>query len=353
MSITFLFSGLSFKIAGGYKVVYEYANRLSNDGYEVNIVYSLMRYDKKFWRIILGTFYRIIRIGLYGYKTKWFLLNNTVTEHLVWNLNEKNVPKSDCYVATSVETSYSLNSYSKKENNIYFIQGFENWGGTTTNEVIQSYHFLLKKIVIAKWLEKIVHSCGEQCVKISNGFDFTYFRKNIDFVDKDKYKITMLYHPSKRKGCIDAYAALEMVKAKYPKLTVYLFGTYSKPKKLPSWYYYYKCPNKEVHNQIYNESAIFIGASHSEGWGLTIGEAMMCGAAVACTNNAGYQEMVEDGITALVSEVQNPKALADNIIRLIENDDFRIEIAKKGYEFIQQFTWENSYEKLKSVLLSK
>lgn len=350
MIVTFLFSGLSFKIAGGYKVVYEYANRLSNDGCKVNIVYSLKCYNKKHWKVLLGTLFRIIRVGLYGYKAKWFHLDYGISEHLVWNLNRNNVPKSDLYIATSVETAYVLNNYDINTNNGYFIQGFESWNGITTDEVIQSYHFPLRKVVIAEWLESIVHACGEQCTVIPNGFDFNYFIKKVDFADKNKYQITMLYHPAKRKGCQDAFTALNIVKARFPKLTVHLFGTYPKPKSLPNWFYYYKCPNKEVHNHLYNESAIFIGASHTEGWGLTIGEAMMCGAAVVCTDNAGYQEMAKNGVTALVSKIQDSKALADNIIYLIENDNLRIEIAQNGYKFIQQFTWENSYNKFKSAL---
>ena len=39
-SIDFLFPHPAAGPTGGYKVVYEYANRLANDGYGVHIVYS-------------------------------------------------------------------------------------------------------------------------------------------------------------------------------------------------------------------------------------------------------------------------------------------------------------------------
>ena len=38
--ITFLLPGPSKKPVGGYKIVYEYANCLINDNYDVNIVLS-------------------------------------------------------------------------------------------------------------------------------------------------------------------------------------------------------------------------------------------------------------------------------------------------------------------------
>lgn len=39
-SIVILFPHPTAGPTGGYKVVYEYANRLANDGYDVHIVYS-------------------------------------------------------------------------------------------------------------------------------------------------------------------------------------------------------------------------------------------------------------------------------------------------------------------------
>ena len=75
----------------------------------------------------------------------------------------------------------------------------------------------------------------------------------------------------------------------------------------------------------------------------------MCGCAVACTDNAGYREMAIDDNTALLSPIKNPAALAENIIRLIEDDALRIRIAEQGYEYIQKFKWDDSYCKLKSI----
>ena len=142
----------------------------------------------------------------------------------------------------------------------------------------------------------------------------------------------------------------EIVKKEYPQLKVNTFGVEPRPNYLPQWYSYYQSPDKEIHNRIYNEAAIFIGCSSVEGWGLPIGEAMICGAAVACTNNKGYLEMAKDGETALVSPIKDAQALANNIIRLIKDDELRHRIARNGNEFIKQFKWDSSYEKLKETI---
>ena len=77
---------------------------------------------------------------------------------------------------------------------------------------------------------------------------------------------------------------------------------------------------------------------------------MQCGCAVACTDNKGYLEMAKDGVTALVSPVKDYKALAENIIKLIEDDQLRHTIAQNGNEFIHEFDIEKSYLKIKSFL---
>ena len=159
----------------------------------------------------------------------------------------------------------------------------------------------------------------------------------------------MLNHSHEWKGCQDGFDALEIVKQKYPELQVNLFGTDPRPEHLPAWYKYYRRPDQATHNRLYNEAAIFLGTSYIEGWGLTVGEAMMCGCAVVCTDNDGYREMAANQQTALVSPIKNPRMLAENMIRLIEDDKLRMEIAENGHRYIQRFTWDESYKRFKSV----
>lgn len=359
MRILFLFPGPGIKPVGGYKVVYEYANRLAADGYDVGVVYAAycVRLRQNFLIAILRMCKALIRFFNLKYKNRfscrnWFPLDKRVKEHWVFSLSEWNVPKSDVYVATAIKTSLYLNSYKRIDNinKYYLIQHFEDWGEVTERDVLKTYHFPINKIVIAHWLEEIVRAQGEECVFIPNGFDFKYFQMKTPLKQRNKMNVCMLYHRSEWKGCSDAFAALALVKEKYPSLQVNIFGVFPRPDDLPEWYHYYQKPDKVTHNWLYNESAIFVGPSWTEGWGLTVGEAMICGCAVACTDNAGYLEMATDGETALVSPVRDPESLAHNIIRLIEDDELRFRIAEAGCRNIRQFTWEKAYLKFKETL---
>lgn len=350
-SITFIFPHPVAGPTGGYKVVYEYANRLVAEGYNVNIVYSgSLFWKKKSLYYKLTNCVRYIQHILKGYSgRRWFALDKRVKEHLTLSLNYHHVPKSDIYICTSPYTAMYVKDY-PTDNKYYFIQGYENWGNVTDKILRETYHYPLKKIVISTWLANILKEEKCEYTLIPNGFDFEYFKKSTEITERERHSIAMMFSQNPLKGCKYGFEALEIVRMKYPSLNIALFGTDEKPATIPGDCQYYQLPDRETINKIYNDAAIFIATSSNEGWGLTIGEAMICGAAVVCTNNKGYLEMAHDGETALVSPIKDPRALADNIIRLINNDELRYRIAKNGNEFIKQFTWDFSYKKVKKTL---
>lgn len=352
-SITILFHLDGTSPYGGYKIPYEYANRLCADGHDVHIVYPALRFiiRKSIWLSIRMSikylYYRFIK----GYSCRtWFQLDRRIKEHYIYSLDYKYVPKTDLYFATAVETALFLNTYPvPNQNKFYLIQGFENW--TLSDErVKETYRYGFKNIVVSSWLEKIVIESGAACTLIKNGFDFEYFKMFVPICAKDRLHIAMMYSNNTLKGCTYGINALKIVKEKYPTLCVNLFGADPYPGDLPDYIKYYHRPNQATHNQLYNEAAIYLAPSINEGFGLTVGEAMICGCAVVCTDNKGFKEMAEDGVTALLSPVRNSQSLADNIIRLIEDDDLRIRIATQGNANIQQFRWEKSYAKLRALL---
>ena len=350
-TITFIFPHPADGPAGGYKVVYEYANRLVADGYKVNVVYAgSLFWQKKSLYFKLTNCFRYIQTKVIGYSGKrWFALDSRVKEILTLSLNYRHMPKSDIYVATTPYTAMYVKDY-PTDRKFYFIQGYENWGGVTEEMLHSTYRYPLKKMAVANWLRNIIREIGEECEFIPNGFDFNYFQYTNPIEKRDRYTIAMLYHTAELKGCKYGFEALELVKQKYPQLCVLVFGTTPRPEGLPDWYDYYQKPNRETHNKIYNEASMFLGTSSSEGWPLVVGEAMMCGATMVCTDNKGYLEMAKHEENALVSPVRDAQALAENVIRLIEDDELRVRLAGNAKEGIRKFSWDRSYAKLLEVL---
>lgn len=163
----------------------------------------------------------------------------------------------------------------------------------------------------------------------------------------------MLYHLSERKRCSDAIAALKIVHEKVPALHVTMFGTPKKTTDIPEYFDYYQMPDKITHNKIYNQAAIFIAASNIEGFGLPLAEAMTCGCALCCTDTTGFLDFAKDNITALTSPIYDVNALAENILKLINNNSLRVSIAKSGNEYIKQFSWNKAVNSFNNFLKSK
>lgn len=352
-NITFLMPSVQLMPSGGYKIVYEYSNRLVSDGYSVNIIMPA-------WIDFRSCNLKYKLKGLYNYlryhlmekpNVNWFDLDKKIHLLVVPNLNEKYIPQSDIIICTGASTAIPLSQYLKidKNNKYYFIQGYETWA-VGYEKLVESYKLDLNKIVIADWLKEKVEEVGETAQIAYNGFDFNYFNLSTHIEMRNKYNIVMPYNKVKLKGCDIGFEALEIVHAKYPQIRVKLYGVH-KPKHIPEYCEFYYKPPKEIHNAIYNDSSIFLGPSFSEGFCLTVAEAMQCGCAPVCTNIGGYMVTCKDGKTALLGQVGDPESLANKMIELIENDELRYRIAKNANIFIKQFTWESAYDTFKKILL--
>lgn len=357
MKIKFLITGVAWKPLGGLKMIYEYANRLAAEGHDVQIYYGCnvligsQSLKAKAKRVLKYLYFRIT--GNRYKCASWFKLSDNVKEHLVWNLTNSSVGDADHYLSTTLGSSYWLARFPKenKAEWYYFVQGFENWGKCITDKTVyDSYLFHMKKIAVAKWLKRRIETVDKSVEVVFNGFDFSQFYLKRAIETRMPTKVIMMYNVAVTKGCADCFEALSRVKETIPALEVNVFGVPERPDFLPDWYHYKQCPSKQELLDLYNDSAIYVGASHMEGWGLTIGEAMACGCAVACTDNDGYLEMAIDGQTALVSPIKNSQALADNIMKLISNDNFRIEIASRGHEYIQKFDINKTYIEFKKAI---
>lgn len=352
-SITFLLPSRASKgPSGGFKIVYEYANRLAKDGISVHIVYPVvLNYEQLSLKLKFRAILRYFVWKLDGISCRsWFKLHPSINEHLSWSLDQRYVPETDYYVATAVKTAYYLADYNVSKNKcFYLIQGYEAWG-VSEDFVNNSYKLGLQNIVISDWLKEKVEIAGSRCVVIKNAFDFDYFKLTEPIQSNKRCCISMLYHSDKIKGCEYGITAMRLLHESFPEIKFILFGKPKRPSDLPSWIKYYHCPDKYTHNKIYNDSIIYLAPSIQEGWGLTVGEAMICGAAIVCTDTLGFREMVQNGSNGIMVPSADSTALANAATDLIRNPKKRIRIASKGNSDIKKFDWEKSFQLFKSML---
>ena len=88
----------------------------------------------------------------------------------------------------------------------------------------------------------------------------------------------------------------------------------------------------------YAESSIFAITSYHEGFGLVIAEAMATGVPpVAFTFHCGPRDIITDGQDGLLVENGNIEKMAEAICYLIEHDDIRHEMGRKGIESAERY----------------
>ena len=363
-TIVWLLPGIDKMPTGGYKVVYEYANRFVADGYDVFIVYPHIFTLGKHKNVFLNFLkqcknmvrYSCNKIRRVRCAPNWFRLDSRIHCEYVFRFGKSRTTRipGARFVATALATSFELAGIRRIENKdkFYFIQDFENWNNITSECVYDSYRLPMKKITIAPWLVREVEKTGGTATLVENGFDFDYFRMTNPIEKRSAHEVAMLYHRDERKRCVDAIAALKIVKERIPDLHITMFGTTERP-DVPEWFAYFQRPDQKTHNAIYNKASIFVAASKAEGMALPPAESMICGCALVCTDIPGFSMYAINEKTALTSPVYDCQKLAENIIKLIENNELRIELAKSGNKFILQFTWERAYGKFKQEIEGK
>ncbi|GGO20003.1 glycosyltransferase family 4 protein [Deinococcus humi] len=349
--ITFILPGPSKNPVGGYKIVYEYANRLADAGYSITILHpAIIDRDINFWQYLRKCLIFVFRLINNSAFPKWFSVDERVK--LRWVLSPAAIDTEDIdfIFATAWQTASWVNNYKiGVHKKFYLIQGVESWR-ISEDKLIETWRYPMNKIVIANWIKERLDSIGESSHYIPNGLDFDDFGCDIPIAERYPQSVAFLVHEAEYKGSKDCIEALKVVKKKYPALKATAFGVIDRPTILPHWIDYIKEPSVEKLREIYNSVSIYISASHSEGWGLTECEALQCGAALVVSDIGGHREYAIDNFTALLFELQDFQALADKIQELIEDNEKRQFIAMNGHDFVRQFTWKRSIANLIELL---
>jgi glycosyltransferase involved in cell wall biosynthesis len=83
-------------------------------------------------------------------------------------------------------------------------------------------------------------------------------------------------------------------------------------------------------NLIYRAFDLSVLPSRNEGMGRAAVEAMACGLAVVATAVGGLPSVVEDEVTGILVPPEDPRALADAILKLLENEATRRKMEAEG-----------------------
>jgi glycosyltransferase involved in cell wall biosynthesis len=105
-------------------------------------------------------------------------------------------------------------------------------------------------------------------------------------------------------------------------------------------------PHREV-IRYYQQSDILVNPSLTESFGISLVEAMAAKIPTVVTKVGGMKEIVRDGITGLVVEPDNPDALANALLKLLQSKELRDSMGQAGYDHaVNTFTWQHISDQL-------
>lgn len=98
---------------------------------------------------------------------------------------------------------------------------------------------------------------------------------------------------------------------------------------------------------VYGISEVFLFPSLSEGFGMPIVEAMACGTPVITSKISSMPEIAGDA--ALLIDPLSAPTIADALIELLENEDFRLDKIQDGVLNAKRFSWDITAEKVLGI----
>ncbi|MDD5194879.1 MAG: glycosyltransferase family 4 protein [Candidatus Omnitrophica bacterium] len=182
-------------------------------------------------------------------------------------------------------------------------------------------------------------------VVIYNGIDRTMFENFQPFHHPKPYLLSygrFIY----KKGFDILINAFKYVLEKFPNVDLVLAGDGEEKKSLEEQmrglglegriFFYGRSSPGEI-AQLLKGCQFLVVPSRVESFGLIILEAFACGKTVIATRCGGPEEIIENEVSGILVEKENPRILADNIISLLADGQLRAKLEIASAEAIKIF----------------
>ncbi len=262
-------------------------------------------------------------------------------------VTDDDLPDGDVVIATWWETAEWINALSDaKGAKVYFIQGYEVHSYLPVDRVRDTYFLPLHKIVIARWLEKIMRSeYGDNVIDlVPNSVDHNQF-----FADPRAKQtaptVGFLYSRNKCKGMDVTLNAIDMLRDRFPSLEVVTFGSIAPgpESELDSRIEFHYRPEQENIRNLYAKCDVWMTSSRNEGFNLTAMEAMACRTPIVSTKTGWPDESVNDGYNGYLVDVDDVGAIVDATASVLSlaDEDWR-KMSQNAFDTVKNSTWEAS-----------
>lgn len=208
---------------------------------------------------------------------------------------------------------------------------FQGYGTPGSPVVLDNLAAATEVVAVAHWLVDEALRFGARCLYVPHGLDREVFAAGPPSLERSP-RVTAMTHRLDWKGLADALEAIALVRETRPDVEVILFGV----EPVHGVGSFISRPTRAEVAGLLQSSAVHIVASWEEGFGLTGAEAVACGAALATTDTKGSRDYAVDRETALVSAPRDPRALAANVLELLDDVALRAQLIATGQRHLRE-----------------
>lgn len=202
----------------------------------------------------------------------------------------------------------------------------------------------------ARWLG------ARRVVVIPNGMDLKAHMIN---VAKDPKKIICVGRLYPVKGQDILIDAMPHVLKEFPNAMLHLIGDGPEKEKLKTQSEKLKIsehvifcgnlPHSEIPREVAS-AALFVGPSRREGQGIAFVEAQAAGTAAIGAATGGIPEVIEDGVTGLLVQPENPEALARAMLKLLHDPGYAKQLAVEARKRVLRYDWNRITESVAGLI---
>jgi hypothetical protein len=340
--------------SGGIRVIFEYANRLTERGHEVTLFTPIVPFNIYKGKAVPHYIKYRIKYALKYISGKNLIPSNIFERKFkikfVPSIKNYFIPDADVVAATAWQTADSVNKLKKsKGKEFYLIQDYEIWYGNP-DKINESYKLPLNRIVISEYLHKLLkQKFNVDSCKIPIGIEFDKFQNNNKVYNTPR---TILFtdHALENKNTAGAVKIIEKIKNKYPQVRVMCFGL-SRFHKMPDYVEFYENPDEDTIVKLYCDSDIFLFTSNYEGFGLPPAEAMACRCAVIGNAVGALPEYAVHNETAILTNPDKPEELYNGVLRLLDNEIELKRISEAGFAHVKKtLNWDRVLDKFEELI---
>jgi len=343
-------------MGGGTKILHIYAEALTKRGHDVLVV-SLPEQTPS----IFNRFLHFAKTSRWPSLTKrqTSFFDHSLAKHKVLEsyrpIVDADLPDADVVIATWWETAEWANALSpSKGKKVYFVQGHEVFHYLPIDRVKKTYNYPMQKIAVSNWLAGVMKSeyGDNNCVVVPNCIDHSQF-----FAEKRQKSaiptVGFLYSSSYVKGVNTTLKAIKKLKQSIPNLRVISFGA-SHPDGCVDWddfIEFHHNPEQKDIKGLYSQCDVWLSASLSEGFNLTVMEAMACGTPVVSTRTGWPMEVIIPSINGFLIDMNDVNGMVGHAKEALDMTSMQWQVmSQHATSTVEDCHWGSSFDKFESVL---